>query len=234
MAYSTRQEKQILIGAYVYNGGYRAFKTYPVSIDVWNVRANAELEFMGSAVTQTLTGREYSNSEGYRLLLDFDVNNVYDSADQLAWRTLFGLFSNLSNRTFWTTTANGAGVASTSLILQSDAPTVNDYFNGMIVSNLSGGAVVITDYDGATRTATLASAKSWSNADAITIQARPNLPTLLGVAINNEAGDLIYYNIDGNGYGILREFTIGKQQIGIKARSFERTETIPESFVNYG
>jgi len=231
MANSNRQELNVKIGAYIYNGGYRAFEGYPVSLEVWNVDARAEMEFMdGQAVTQALDGFEYSNLEGYRLLVSMDVNNINDSTDQATWKTLFNLLPSQFDRTFWTTTANGAGTGTASLVLQSDAPTTNDYYNGAVVTDLAGGEVVITDYDGASRTATLASAKTWLNGATITIKVRPNFATLLGVAVNDESADINYYAVEGNVFGILREFTIGRQQISIRLRSVERQATVPESF----
>jgi len=235
MANSQRQETQVKIGLYIYNGGYRAFEGYPVSLEVWNITANAEMEFMdGQPVTQALDGYEYGNAEGYRLLVSFDLSNIYDSADQTAWRTLFGLLAGQYDRTVWTTTANGAGAGITSLVLQSDAPTTDDYFNNLYVTSLSGGDVKITDYTGASRTCTLASAKTWLSGDGITIKARPNFQTLIGLSVTDDAADIIYYNLDSNLFGILRELTIGRQVITVNLRSVDRSATIPESFLVYG
>lgn len=235
MAYTQRQETAVKIGAYIYNGGYRAFEGYPVSLDVWNLDCQAQMEFQnGTAFVAALSGFEYSNAEGYRLLAGFDLANIYDLTDQQAWQTLFNLLASQEDRTFWTTTANGAGTGSTSLVLQSDAPTTNDYFNGLFVTDLAGGEVRITDYDGASRTATLASAKTWLNGASITIKAKPNFPTLIGLAVTDDTADLQYYNIESNAFGAIRELTINRQVLNVRLRSVERLNSVPNSFVVNG
>jgi hypothetical protein len=193
------------------------------------------LEFLdGKPFTEALSGFTYSNAEGYRLILDFNVNNIYDSADQIYLRSLFNQFASFEQRTVWATTANGAGTSVTSLVLQSDAPTIDDYFNGAVITSLAGGDVVITDYVGSNRTATLASAKTWLNGATITIKVNANFPTILGAAINDESSDVQYFNIESNIYGIMREFTIGRQMISARWKSVERLATIPESFLLNG
>jgi hypothetical protein len=131
---------------------------------------------------------------------------------------------------FFAVTTNGTGTGSTALILTSGAPAVDDYFNGMIVSGLTGGDVMIIDYDGSTLTATLASARTWTNALALTVKVMPNLPIVLGVSMDDTDGNIIYYNLQGGMYGIDRQFTLGRQKISIELRGVNDAQTISDSF----
>jgi hypothetical protein len=234
MAYSQRQELLAKIGAYVYNGGYRAFTGYPIDLELWNCRAEANIEYTnGRAVTPALDGFEYSNQEGYRLVVSADVNNLYDLTDQSAWRSLFQLFAGEYDKTFATVITSGTGAGVSDLVLTSAASSVNDFYNGMQVTGLADTRI-ITDYDGATRTATLSATSSWSNGITLTITAQPNLQRVIGLSLTGETGDIIYYNLDGNAFGLLREFTIGKSLISLRLRSVERYATIPDSYILNG
>jgi hypothetical protein len=236
MAYSQRQEQTVKIGAYIYNGGYRAFSGYPVEIELWNVDAKANIEFTnGKAVTSALDGFEYSNQEGYRLTVNADVNNLYGITDQGVWRSLFQLFAGEYDKTFATVVTNGTGASSATLILSNAASDVDDFYNGMFISaGLSGGIGIVQDYVGASRTATLTQLCSWSSGVSLTMTAQPNLQRVIGLSITNETADIIYYNLNGNAFGLLREFTMGKSVINFSLRSVERYSTIPDSYILNG
>jgi hypothetical protein len=237
MAYSQRQEQTVKIGAYIYNGGYRAFSGYPVEIELWNVDAKANIEFTnGKAVTSALDGFEYSNQEGYRLSVNADVNNLYDLTDQGVWRSLFQLFAGEYDKTFATVVTNGTGSGITTLVLTNAASDVDDFYNGLQISAglSSGNGVIITDYVGASRTATLSAVATWSNGVNLTITAQPNIQRVIGLSITNETADIIYYNLNGNAFGLLREFTMGKSVINFSLRSVERYSTIPDSYILNG
>jgi len=236
MAYTAKQEDSVKIGLFWYNGAYRAFEAYPLtSLEVWNLKADAVMEFLnGQPFTEALSGFIYSNAESYRLMVEFDVNNQPNLVQTLSWQSIFNQLVTTVQRPVWATTANGAGTSVTSLVLASDAPTVDDYFNGAVITSLAGGDVIITDYVGSTRTCTLASAKTWLNGATITIQINPNFPTIIGLAISDNTSDVQYYNLESNLLGMIREFTIGRQMISVKLKSVERVNTIDESFIVNG
>jgi hypothetical protein len=218
------------MGVYAYNGAYRAFENYPASFDAWNVNADNKPEWIeGSPVTTALSGYKRANRLSYRPTLSIDLNNTYGtSATNL--RTLLNKLSGKYVQDFFAVTTDGTGTGSTTLVLTSGAPATDDYFNGMRVSGLTGGDVFITDYVGATRTATLASARDWTNALALTVKVLPNLPIVLGVSIDDDTANIIYYNIMGGVYGIERQLTVGSQRVSMGLEAVIDVQNIDDSF----
>jgi hypothetical protein len=237
MAYQTKQEANVKIGVYLYNGGYRPFTGYPISLECWNLSARPDLEFMGGKdVAQALDGFEYGNGEGYRLIVSATVDNLYSLSEKTSWRSIFELLAGSYDKTFGTVVTSGTGSSITSLVLSGAASATNDYYNGLEISaGLSAGnGVIITDYDGATKTATLSGNASWSNGVTLTLTAQPNLQRFIGLSLTGEDADILYYNVSGNLFGMVREFTINKQLINIGLRSVTRYSTIPDSFIISG
>jgi len=227
---TTTQVSAIKMGVYAYNGAYRAFENYPASFDAWNVNADNKPEWIeGSPVTTALSGYKRANRLSYRPTLSIDLNNTYGtSATNL--RTLLNKLSGKYVQDFFAVTTDGTGTGSTTLVLTSGAPATDDYFNGMRVSGLTGGDVFITDYVGATRTATLASARDWTNALALTVKVLPNLPIVLGVSIDDDTANIIYYNIMGGVYGIERQLTVGSQRVSMGLEAVIDVQNIDDSF----
>ena len=227
---TAKQVTQIKMGVYAYNGAYRAFQGYPASFSVWNIDGGGEPEWIeGSPVTKALSGYERANRLSYRPKLSIDLDNSFGtSATNL--RTLFNKLSGKYVQDFYTVTTSASGTNSTALPLEVDDPDVDDYLNGMIVSGLTGGDVMIVDYVASTRIATLASPRSWANELALTVKVMPNLPIVLGVSMDDDTANIIYYNLQGGMYGIDRQFTLGRQKISIELRGVNDAQTISDSF----
>jgi hypothetical protein len=229
MSTISRQETAIRLVHAFYNGGFRTFDNGTgADFNVYNADFKAIPIFEGSAVTTSVNKFEFSNFLGYRLQANFTLELPEDPSS--VYRNFFDVFGSMVNRTVETGTANGAGAAVTALVINSGVSAVNDWFNGVLVSGLTGGDVVITDYVGGTLTATLASARTWSNGAALTFKIQPNFKTLVGMATDNDSANLIYYNISDVSYGITREFTINKNIISLSLSSVELQNTIPDSF----
>jgi hypothetical protein len=161
--------------------------------------------------------------------LSIDLDNTYGtSATNL--RALLNKLSGKYVQNFYAVTTSGTGTGSTTLVLTAGAPDVNDYFNGMRISGLTGGDVFITDYVGASRTATLASARDWTNALALTVKVLPNLPIVLGVSLDDDTANIIYYNLMGGAYGIARQLTVGSQRVSMELEGVLDVQDIDDSF----
>jgi len=232
---TTTQVEAIKMGVYAYNGAYRAFEGYPISFDTWNVNADNRPEWIeGSPVTTALSGYKRANRLSYRPTLSIDLDNTYGtSATNL--RALLNKLSGKYVQNFYAVATDGAeGSPSTTLVITSSLPSTSasdDYFNGMRVSGLGGGGdVFITNYDGATRTATLASARTWTNALALTVKVLPNLPIVLGVSLDDTTANIIYYNLMGGAYGIARQLTVGSQRVSMELEGVLDVQDIDDSF----
>jgi hypothetical protein len=227
---TAKQVTAVKMGVYAYNGAYRAFEGYPISFDTWNINAENKPEWVeGSPVTAALSGYKRANRLSYRPTLSIDLDNSYGtSATNL--RALLNKLSGKYVQDFYAVTTSGTGTGITALVLTSGAPDTDDYFNGMRISGLTGGDVVITDYVGSTRTATLASARTWTNALALTVKVTPSLPIVLGVSLDDTTGNIIYYNIMGGAYGIERQMTIGRQRVSMNLEGVMDAQNIDDSF----
>jgi hypothetical protein len=233
---TAKQVTAVKMGVYAYNGSYRAFEGYPISFDTWNINAENKPEWVeGSPVTVALSGYKRANRLSYRPTLSIDLDNSYGtSATNL--RTLLNKLSGKYVQDFYAVTTSGTsgGSPSTTLVITSALPATgasDDYFNGMRISGLGGGGdVIISNYDGATRTATLASARTWTNGNALTVKVTPTLPIVLGVSLDDTTGNIIYYNIMGGAYGIERQMTIGKQRVSMNLEGVMDAQTIDDSF----
>jgi hypothetical protein len=227
---SAKQVTEVKIGVYAYNGGYRAFEGYPIDLSTWNVDGMVSPEwFEGSAHTRALSGYLRANSLSYRPKLRLDLDNSLPASATVI-RNLMNKISSKYVQTFYAVTTSGTGTGITALVLTSGAPNVDDYFNGMIISGLTGGDVRVTDYVGSTRTATLAAARTWTNANALTVKVQPNLPILIGCSIDTDAGNILYYTIEDASYGILREMTVGRQRATIALLGVNDVQDIPDGF----
>ena len=227
MASITRLTAQIRIAACWYNGGYRLFNNTSALYKVFNARFFPSDIFDGSPVTDTLQKVDLSNLFGYRLNASFNLTLPKDTSG--LFRDLFNQTSGGYNRTVFSDICNADETGSTALALV-NAPNIDDYFNGTVVSGLVGGDVLVTDYVGATKTATLASARTWSLADAVTFSIRPNYKTLLAVSTDTDAANFVYYNILSRTYAVNREKTLNRQEVGLTLSSVDPYAEIPDSF----
>jgi hypothetical protein len=227
---TAKQVTAVKMGVYAYNGAYRAFEGYPISFDAWNINADNKPEWIeGSPVTVALSGYKRANRLSYRPTLSIDLDNSYGtSATNL--RTLLNKLSGKYVQDFFAVTTSGTGTGITALVFTSGAPATDDYFNGMRISGLTGGDVIITDYVGSTRTATLASARTWTNGNALTVKVTPSLPIVLGVSMDDTTGSILYYNLIGGAYGIDRQMTLGRQRVSMNLEGVMDVQNIDDSF----
>lgn len=232
----TRQISVVNMIPAFYNGvGYFAFDgsvTSDYLFKAWNMTAEWTPEYYGSQTDIALSGRLRSNFRGYRLRVTLQLDN---STEASKIRGLFNKFSAGYDRDFYALTTSGSATGGTSLTFTSGAPAVADYFNGAIISGLTGGDVVVTDYSAA-RVATLASARTWTDALAVTAKIQPNFATLVlfdieGTSTVYSDSDLIPCVVNTNGYGVSRESTINKQRISIELVSVELYKEIPDSYL---
>lgn len=236
-----KQVHSIKIGAFYFNGEYRAFhtesnssNTYPVSLPVWEASFNDELEFVSGAVTQALTGNERGNISGYRASVDIFLDNSYPS-DSSNIRTLLEKFANQYDRTVIETDTNGWNDSNKSLVLSSALGTSDndDYYNNLTVINTNNLAqqAVIIDYDGTAKRATLNTNltidNTWGN---VFVVAKANIPTVLGVSTDNTDGNIIYCNLTNGQFGFRRELTVNMQSIQLSGREVQRTPLISDKY----
>lgn len=233
MAISRQVQLVNMIPAIRNDAGYFAFQGTVNSdylFKAWNVTAEWSPEFYGSAFDTALSGRVRSNFRGYRLKLSLQLDN---STEASKIRTLFNTFSAGYDRLFYTVTANGAG-SGTALTLNG-APSANDYFNGLLVGNLTGGDAIATDYNGSTKVVTLSASRIWIDTQDVYIYAQPNFETIVlfdieGTSTVYTDSDLIPCIVTGNNYGISRQSTIQQQRISIEMESVDLYQNIPDSY----
>jgi hypothetical protein len=224
-----------LIPAIQNEAGYFSFEGTANSdflYKAWNLTAEWTPEFFGAPTDIALSGRLRSNFRGYRLRVTLQLDNSTESSKL---RTLFNYLSGGFDRTFYALTTSGTGSTSTSLQFTSGAPAVADYFNGLVISGLTGGDVVVTDYTSG-RLATLAAGRDWTNALAVTAKAQPNVPTRIlfdieGTSTTYTDSDLIPCVVTANNYGVSRQSTIHQQRIGLELTSVELYKDIPDSYL---
>jgi len=232
----TRQVSVVnMIPAYNNGVGYFAFDGSATSkylFKAWNVNAEWVPEFYGSETDVALSGRLRSNFRGYRLKASLQLDNSTEG------NKILDLFNTLSRgypRTVYPLVTNGTGAASLSLVLSASAPNVNDYFNNLFISGLTGGDVVVTDYVGSTRTATLQSARTWATALAVSAVLKQNFATHIlfdieGTSATYTDADLIPCVVSSNNFSLARQSTIHQQRISIEVSSVELFKEIPDSY----
>jgi len=74
-----------------------------VQIPTWNVNYRAEMEYLGSPTTRTISGREKANLSAYRLYVDIVLDNS-SPTNSAKIRTLLNNISSRFTRTFGATT----------------------------------------------------------------------------------------------------------------------------------
>ena len=226
------------IGVYFYNGSYRAFhtpvnssNTNLITIPLWDAVFDDELEFVGSPVTTSLTGFERANPSGYRASISLALNNS-SPADSQKIRQLMERLSNQFNRTVLQSGATG--MDTTSIFITNGVTGANDadYYKGLIVVNddTPANQALVTAYNKDTRTLTVSEAIKASSSGSVSLVARPNLPSVVGVSASSNVGDIIFCNLVGGTFGIRRELTIGLQNINMELTEIERTELISDKY----
>jgi len=230
-----KQIDRVLLGAFVYNGGYRAFHlneydsgTYPIQINTWDAVFDASLEHVGQATTLALNGFERANPSGFRADVSLLLNNSFP-AEALKIRQLLDRCANETDRTVLRT--NVSGVSGSTLTFDSGV-AIADYYNRLVAINESNTAqqAVVTAYT-VGKVATLSQSIGVSDTDSILVVAKPNLPTVIGVSENvSNTSDLIFCNLITGLFGIRRELTIGLQSINMELREINRTPFISDRY----
>jgi hypothetical protein len=236
---TSKQIETIKIGAFFYNGAYRAFHTsanntnvYPVSLPVWEATYEDELEFVNDSVTQSLAGNERGNPSGYRATVNLFLDNSYPE-DSTNIRTLLDKFANQFDRTVLET--NTGTKTATSAVLEFGVST-NNYYNNLVMIDASNVAnqALITGYVAGTKVATATVingitniANGYSN---VVVVAKPNIPTVLGVSTDDTEGNLIYCNLTDGKFGFRRELTVNMQSIQLTGREIQRTRIVSDKY----
>lgn len=229
---TSKQVSTVKIGVYIYNGGYRAFSGYPVSLPVWNVNFQDKADFLTSPVTRSLNGFERGNPMGWRTKVDVFLDNS-TSTHSSTIRALMSLMSSQYARTFFTTTV---GTVTGNTIVITNGVQTNDFYNGLIaVNDTLGQSIQIVSYVGSSRVATLASTPSWVAGNNMRVVARSNYPTVLGVSVDNTPvtpgvppDNMVYCNLLDGSFGIERQLTVGKQVIQLSLTEVERKQNIDD------
>lgn len=227
-----RQQQQIRMGAYYYNGQYVPFEDYPASFDVWNINYRAEKEFVEQPSTRALSGRERGNIGGYRIVIDMILDNSFGS-NNTNLRNLLSLVPSQYVRTAYKASV-GSGSTSNLVNVSLDVPKTltNNALTGTFLTNpaRTPNKALVTAYVGTTSVATVdRNVSNWQTSDNINVSLLQNLNTVIGVSTDNTNGNIIYCNLVGGSYGIARELTVGKQTINLQLRSVERFATVPSN-----
>jgi hypothetical protein len=235
---TSKQIETIKIGAFFYNGAYRAFHTsannttvYPISLPVWEATYEDELEFVNDSVTQSLAGNERGNPSGYRATVNLFLDNSYPE-DSTNIRTLLDSFANEFDRTVLQTSTGTKTAVSAELTF---GVSTNNYYNNLVMIDTSNPAnkALITAYNGGTKVATatvISGVAINSGYSSVKVVAKPNIPTVLGVSTDDTEGNLIYCNLTDGKFGFRRELTVNMQSIQLTGREIQRTPTVSDKF----
>lgn len=221
---ATKQQSEIQIGAYFFNGAYRPFPGYPKSFRVWNVEYDAELEFRSSPTNRALSGFERGNVSGHRLNVSVNLRNTSPTQSE-ELRLLFNLVSSQFPRKLADVTLSST--SATSATFDAGKEAVAGYYNGVYVVQGNNRARV-ADYTSG-RVATLVGDELQDGGAELFVF--PDKPTIIGASTDNNTANIIYCNPIDTGLSLLRELTIGTQSVRLELRSVERTKDIPSQIV---
>lgn len=222
---TSKQVSSVKIGAFIYNGAYRAFSGYPISLPIWNVSYVSKADFLTNPVTRSLDGFERGNPMGWRTEVTVSLDNTKATNSNLI-RALLSLMSSQYARTFFTTTV---GTVAANTIVITNGVQTDDYYNGLIaVNDTLTQSIRITDYVGSTRVATLEATPSpvWVLGNTLRIVARSNYPTVLGISPDDDPAKVIFCNLLDGTFGIERQLTVGNQVIQMNLTEVERKQDI--------
>lgn len=231
-----KQIEQIRIGVFFFNGEYRAFHLadnnsnfYPVTIPVWDAVFNEELEFLGQPTTRSLTGFERANPSGYRARVNLSLNNSTPS-DSNKIKKLIELLSNQFTRTVFSGTATGMGTTQIGISEGAQGAGADDYYKNLIAVNAEDTTkqARVVSYSKTSQTLTVSNALG--SGSSILLQARPNIPSVVGVSTDGSDGNLIFCNLIGGTFGMRRDFTVNLQNINMDLTEIDRTRLISDKF----
>jgi len=235
-----KQVDTVKIGAFYFNGAYRAFHTAPnnsntnlISFPVWEAQYEENLEFLNDATTRGLTGKERGNPSGYRATVDIFLDNSYPS-DSSNIRTLLEKFANQFDRTVLQTTGTSFNTTTNTVVLTHGVGSGNDdYYKNLILidNDTPSNQGLITGYLSGSRIVTVQPntiLSDWS--PNLLVVAKPNIPTVLGVSTDNDSNNVIFCNLIDGKFGFRRELTVNLQTIRISGREIDRTRLISDKY----
>jgi hypothetical protein len=234
MPTTAKQVKQISMGAYFYNGAYRAFQNNPFTMDAWNVDPIAEPDYGTlSRFDEAISGFKFPNQKGYRARINLELDNS-SPANSAILRAFANNFAQERTRLVWAgvTGTSGSGVSSFTI---TNGPTgssaLTGYFVGCYVE-VSGnvGLFRVTAYNQSTRTLTISGSVDVTAVESVDIFVTEALPTYAGIALDTTASNIIYY-MPEMAIGISRALTHGTQRINIEGEGAERLQSVPESYI---
>lgn len=223
-----RKIEFIYLSLFIYNGAFRQWPGYPVALKIVDVNFRNELEFTtDQSHRRAYNGFEKGNPSAWRLIADFSFDN-WNRSTSSGLRQILQEHASAFERIFFQSTAGTLG--STTVVITGGVQT-DDYYNGLTLYNQTRGEIrIVTDYLGATRTASLdANTAGWSSGDTIYLLIRPNMPTYFGISIDDNTANMVHCNLVGSSYGIIRQQLIGKQEIEAQFRSVLPMQFIPDS-----
>ncbi len=235
-----KQVDTVKIGAFYFNGAYRAFHTAPndsntnlISFPVWEAQYEENLEFLNDATTRGLTGKERGNPSGYRATVDIFLDNSYPP-DSSNIRTLLEKFVNQFERTVLQTTGTSFNTTTNTVVLDDGVGSGNDdYYKNLILidNDTPSNQGLITGYLSGSRIVTVQPntiLSDWSSN--LLVVAKPNIPTVLGVSTDNDSNNVIFCNLIDGKFGFRRELTVNLQTIRISGREIDRTRLISDKY----
>lgn len=224
---TSKQVSSVKIGAFIYNGAYRAFSGYPISLPIWNVNYEDKADFLTNPVTRSLNGFERGNPMGWRTEVTVSLDNS-TTTHTTTIRALLSLMSSQYARTFLPTFSLGTVNVANKTIIITGGSTVADFYNGLIaVNDTLNQSIRIVDYAVTSTLATLATAPTdWVAGNDIRIVARSNYPTILGIAPDDDPDKIIFCNLLDSTFGIERQLTVGNQVIQMSLTEVERKKDI--------
>lgn len=225
---TSKQVSSVLIGAFIYNGAYRGFSGYPITLPIWNVSYRDKADFLTNPVTRSLNGFERGNPMGWRSEVTVSLDNS-TPANSSSIRALLSLMSSQYTRTFFTTTI---GTVSGNTIVITNGVQIDNFYQGLVVINdtVSFEQAKILSYVGSTRVATLDRFPTWASGNNMRVVARSNYPTILGISPDATQvtvnGKIIFCNLLDGTFGIERQLTVGNQVIQMNLTEVERKQNI--------
>jgi hypothetical protein len=227
----SKQNTQVAIRLYAYNGGFRAFEQVAIAYDVWNAQFMFEADYQDSPTVQSLTGFERGGIQGYRAMCSIDLKATYGTnatkvRQLLNWMSETGVGS----RRILTATFTYVTEPRDNRIVLTNAPNAlaNDFYKGFEVNQGSTEKYIITAYNGTTKQATLSGVPTFSEGT-INVRVPNSMNVIARISPTTNIGDGEYYNLVDSVYGVQRELTIGSQIISLNFRGVERKDSISDT-----
>jgi hypothetical protein len=230
----SKQNTQVAIRLYAYNGGFRAFEQVAIAYDVWNAQFMFEADYQDSPTVQSLTGFERGGIQGYRAMCSIDLKATYGTnatkvRQLLNWMSETGVGS----RRMLTTTFS---YVDDNIIVLTEAPNAlaNDFYKGFEVNQGDTEKYIITAYNGTTKQATLSGDPTFAEETGgtpndINVRVPNSMNVIARISPTTDIGDGEYYNLVDSVYGVQRELTIGSQIISLNFRGVERKDSISDT-----